>query len=91
LHVVPEAAMGGPLALVQTGDQIRLDVGERALELCVAPDELERRRAKLVPPTPGADISGYRRLYLGHVLQADAGCDFDFMTPEIIDSVAPVG
>ena len=90
LHVVPEAAMGGPLALVQTGDMIRLDVGERALELCVAPDELERRRAKLAPPAPGADISGYRRLYLGHVLQADAGCDFDFMTPEVVDDIAPV-
>jgi dihydroxy-acid dehydratase len=91
LHVVPEAAIGGPLALVQTGDVIRLDVAERVLELCVTSDELERRRAKLAPPTHGADISGYRRLYLDHVLQADAGCDFDFMTPLVVgDFAAPV-
>ena len=91
LHVVPEAAMGGPLALVQSGDRIRLDVPARALELLVAPEELERRRAQLAPPAAGADVSGYRRLYLGHVLQADAGCDFDFMTPAQVDEVAPVG
>jgi len=90
LHVVPEAAAGGPLALVQTGDRIRLDVGRRLLELCVAPEELERRRAALPPPLPAADVSGYRRLYLDHVLQADAGCDFDFMTPAMTGGVAPV-
>jgi dihydroxy-acid dehydratase len=89
LHVVPEAAMGGPLALVQTGDMIRLDVGERVLELCVAVDELGRRRAQLDLPLPGANISGYRRLYLSHVLQADAGCDFDFMTPAVMSDIAP--
>jgi L-arabonate dehydrase len=60
------------------------------LELCVTPDDLERRRAKLAPPTHGADTSGYRRLYLDHVLQADAGCDFDFMTPAAMNDIAPV-
>src|SRR6202521_2552918 len=79
LHVAPEAAIGGPLALVQNGDRIRLDVGERLLELCVAPDELERRRTKLTLPVPAESASGYRRLYVHHVLQADVGCDFDFM------------
>jgi len=91
LHVVPEAALGGPLALVQTGDMIRLDVEERTLELCVAPPELEQRRAKQPAPATGAALSGYGRLYLGHVLQADAGCDFDFMTPAAVDEIAPIG
>ncbi len=92
LHVVPEAALDGPLALVQTGDTIRLDVEARALELCVAPAELERRRATRPPAVAGgADISGYGRLYLGHVLQADVGCDFDFMTPAVVDDIAPIG
>jgi dihydroxy-acid dehydratase len=90
LHVVPEAAVGGPLALVRTGDRIRLDVGARALELCVTPEELAERRAQLSLSLPDAMNSGYRRLYLGHVLQADAGCDFDFMTPRSIEVVAPV-
>jgi dihydroxy-acid dehydratase len=90
LHVVPEAAMGGPLALVRTGDTVRLDVAERVLELGVTPDELGQRRARLAPWVPGADVSGYRRLYLGHVLQADAGCDFDFMTPAVAEDIAPV-
>jgi dihydroxy-acid dehydratase len=90
LHVAPEAAIGGPLALVQNDDCIRLDVDKRVLELCVAPDELERRRTRLVLPFADADVSGYRRLYLSQVLQADVGCDFDFMTPLSLDTVAPV-
>ncbi len=90
LHVVPEAAVGGPLALARTGDRIRLDVGTRALELCVTPEELAERRALLSLTLPDAMDSGYRRLYLGHVLQADEGCDFDFMTPRSIEGVAPV-
>jgi dihydroxy-acid dehydratase len=88
--VAPEAAIGGPLALVQNDDCIRLDVDKRVLELCVAPDELERRRTRLVLPFADADVSGYRRLYLSQVLQADVGCDFDFMTPLSLDTVAPV-
>ena len=90
LHITPEAAAGGPLALVRTGDRIRLDVKNRLLELCVAADEIERRRARLTLPKPEAPVSGYRRLYLQHVLQADAGCDFDFMLPETFPETAPV-
>ncbi len=89
LHVAPEAAAGGPLALVKTGDRIRLDVEARVLELCVAPEELDRRRALLTPSVPDDSVSGYRRLYVHHVLQANKGCDFDFMTPKQED-VAPV-
>jgi dihydroxy-acid dehydratase len=79
LHVTPEAAVGGPLGLVRTGDRIRLSVKDRTLDLLVEPSELARRRAgtPLPPPPPQR---GYRRLYLEHVLQADAGCDFDFLT-----------
>jgi dihydroxy-acid dehydratase len=90
LHIAPEAAVGGPLALVETGDSIRLDVDERRLELCVAPDELDRRRARLTLPQPDLSVSGYRRLYVHHVLQADAGCDFDFMVADGLPEVAPV-
>ena len=91
LHITPESAIGGPLALLQTGDRIRLDVDSRVLELCVSPDELERRRAQLKLPALDASGSGYRRLYLEHVLQADAGCDFDFMVEPAPRDTAPVG
>ncbi|GAB2611871.1 dihydroxy-acid dehydratase [Kribbella endophytica] len=80
LHVTPESAVGGPLALVRTGDQIRLSVAEARLDLLVEPDELERRRAELPPPPP-APATGYRRLFHEHVLGADEGCDFDFCRP----------
>jgi len=90
LHITPEAAVGGPLAVVRSGDRIRLDIDTRLLELCVAPEELEHRRARLVPPKPDTGASGYRRLYVHHVLQADAGCDFDFMVPESLPQTAPV-
>ena len=90
LHVTPESAIGGPLALLQTGDRIRLDVDSRLLELGVSPDELDRRRAQWKAPALDAGASGYRRLYLEHVLQADAGCDFDFMVETALRDVAPV-
>jgi dihydroxy-acid dehydratase len=77
LHVTPEAAAGGPLGLARTGDRIRLSVKRRALELLVDPTELGRRRA--VPPPAAPAERGYRRLFLDHVLQADGGCDFDFL------------
>jgi L-arabonate dehydrase len=80
LHVAPESAIGGPLALVQTGDEILLDVRERKLELLVAPQELERR-ARLFTPPPRHYDRGYGRLFLEHVTQADLGCDFDFLMP----------
>ena len=78
LHTAPEAAAGGTLALVQDGDMIELDVGERRLELDVPEDELARRRARWIPPEPATD-RGYCRLYVDHVLQADRGVDFDFL------------
>jgi dihydroxy-acid dehydratase len=80
LHVTPEAAAGGPLGLVRTGDRIRLSVTDRVLDLLVAPAEIERRRAA-APPPAALPARGYRRLYMEHILQADAGCDFDFLRP----------
>jgi L-arabonate dehydrase len=80
LHVAPESAIGGPLALVQTEDEILLDVPSRKLELLVSPDELVRR-ASLLKPLPAHYKRGYGRLFLDHVTQADMGCDFDFLMP----------
>jgi dihydroxy-acid dehydratase len=80
LHVTPDAAGGGPLALVRSGDRIRLSVKERRLDLMVADDELGRRRSALPAAAP-APARGYRRLYYEHVLQADRGADFDFLVP----------
>jgi dihydroxy-acid dehydratase len=77
LHVSPEAADGGPLALVQTGDRIRLSVSENRLDLLVDEAELARRRAGWVSGTT-VTRRGYDRLYYDHVLQAEEGCDFDF-------------
>ena len=78
LHVSPEAAIGGPLALVQNGDRIRLSVSHRRLDLLVSEAELARRRATHRRPAVPAE-RGYARLYLQSVLQAEAGCDFDFL------------
>lgn len=78
LHVSPEAAVGGPLALVRSGDTIELDVETRRLDLCVPDEELSRRRAAWTPPPPLAK-GGYQRLYIDHVLQADQGADLDFL------------
>lgn len=78
LHVSPEAAAGGPLALVQNGDLIELDVEARRLHLDVPDAELERRRAAWQPP-PAPTERGYARLYFEHVLQADRGADLDFL------------
>lgn len=77
LHVCPEAAVGGPLALVRDGDRIELDVPQRTLNLLVSAEELAQRKAAWTPPEP-AFTRGYGRLYIDHVLQADEGCDFDF-------------
>jgi L-arabonate dehydrase len=77
LHAAPEAAVGGPLALVRDGDVIELDVEAGRLHLDVAQAELEARRAAWAPPPPV--LSGYQRLYADHVLQADTGADFDFL------------
>jgi dihydroxy-acid dehydratase len=78
LHIAPEAAAGGPLALVREGDMIELDVERRRLHLDVADDELARRRADWTPP-PAHENRGYLKLYIDHVLQADHGADFDFL------------
>ncbi len=77
LHTSPEASIGGPLALVQDGDMIELDVKERRLHLDVADDELRRRKAQWVAPEPPA--RGYARLYVNHVQQAHLGADLDFL------------
>jgi dihydroxy-acid dehydratase len=78
LHVAPESAAGGPLAQVRTGDVITLDVPGRSLTLLVTNDELEQRRRAWRPDPPIA-TRGWSRLYVDHVLQADQGCDFDFL------------
>jgi L-arabonate dehydrase len=78
LHTAPEAAVGGPLALVRNGDLIEVDVPQRRLHLRVTEEELERRRAAWQPPQP-AMIGGYQHLYREHVMQADKGADFDFL------------
>ena len=78
LHVTPEAAAGGPLALVNDGDRIRLDAKKRRLDLLVEETELARRRQQWSPPRKPA--RGYERLYVDHVSQAHLGCDFDFLT-----------
>jgi dihydroxy-acid dehydratase len=81
LHVTPEAAVGGPLALVQDGDLIELDAGERRLTLLVSEEELAQRRARWRPPAR-PHLRGYPRFYAEHVLQPDEGCDFDFLRPD---------
>jgi dihydroxy-acid dehydratase len=78
LHVAPEAQAGGPLALIRSGDQVRLDVPSRTLALDISDEELATRRAGWKAPAPAAD-GGYTALYRDHVLQADRGCDFDFL------------
>jgi dihydroxy-acid dehydratase len=86
LHVAPESAVGGPLALVHDGDLVELDVPARKLVLHVGEDELEKRRADWQPPAPKYG-RGYGALFLKHITQANEGCDFDFLgagppTPE---------
>ena len=78
LHVSPEAAVGGPLARVKNGDRIKLSVAQRRLDLHVEEEELARRRAAWTPPVVPAR-RGYAKLYMDHVLQAEQGCDFDFL------------
>ncbi|HFX6248917.1 IlvD/Edd family dehydratase [Acinetobacter baumannii] len=79
LHVAPEAMAGGPLAVVQNGDFIELDAYAGKLHLKVSDEELKQRLENLAPPAPPSFIGGYRKLYVEHVLQADEGCDFDFL------------
>jgi dihydroxy-acid dehydratase len=86
LHVAPEAAAGGALALVENGDIIELDVARRRLELHVPDDELARRRRKWKAPEPPLE-RGYWRLYFDHVLQAHQGADLDFLAGKSGDFV----
>ena len=79
LHVTPEAAIGGPLALVKTGDRIRISVQNRKLDLLVDEAELNKRRKLLPKRTSPIHPRGYKKLYYDTVLQADGGCDFDFL------------
>jgi dihydroxy-acid dehydratase len=89
LHMTPESAIGGPLALVREGDRIRLDVEGRRIDLLVEEAELTRRKNELVVPPPGAAASpnrGYAALFHRTVTQADEGCDFDFLVPPRVDA-----
>jgi dihydroxy-acid dehydratase len=79
LHITPESAVGGPLALVKTGDMIRLDVAKRSIDLLVDDAELDKRRATLKLPAAEWAKRGYAHLFNETILQADEGCDFDFM------------
>jgi dihydroxy-acid dehydratase len=77
LHVSPEASVGGPIGLVRNGDRIRISVQNKTIDLLVSEKELEERRSQLPIPTPAK--RGYAKLYHDHVLQAEKGCDFDFL------------
>ena len=79
VHVTPEAAIGGPLAAVRNGDRIRLSVKDRSLSLRVSDAELAARMTTLKPDVSPRDARGYRKLFLTSVMQADEGCDFDFL------------
>ncbi|MFG6114805.1 IlvD/Edd family dehydratase [Halobacillus sp. MO56] len=85
LHVAPESAVGGPIGLIKTGDIIELDVENRKLELHVSEEELEQRKTEWTAPV--FEDRGYTRLYQNHVLQADKGCDFDFLLATNKDKV----
>ena len=78
LHVAPESAVGGPLALVRDGDWVELDVPKRRLTLEISDDELAARKSAWRPPPKPYD-RGWGRLYVDHVLQADQGADLDFL------------
>ena len=78
LHCSPEAAVGGPLALVKTGDRITVDVPARRIHLEVSDEEIARRRAAWTPPPPRWQ-RGYGFMFSRHILQANDGCDFDFL------------
>jgi len=81
LHVAPDAASGGAIGLVHTGDRIHLSVQNRSIQLLVSPKELQQRAAERVMPAK-APIRGYSKLYEREILQADEGCDFRFLLPE---------
>lgn len=81
LHITPESAVGGVHGLIRNGDEIELDVDARKVTLHVSDEELEARRRNFVAPVHAGSDRGYKKLFLDSVLQADAGCDFDFLQP----------
>ena len=89
LHAEPEAAIGGPLAFVETGDTVRLDVPNRSLVMDVADDVLAKRKAAWTPPETTHADRGYKKLYMDHVNQAGEGVDFDFMTKRPFTAQTP--
>jgi dihydroxy-acid dehydratase len=78
LHVAPESYVGGPLALLRSGDIVKLDIPNRSIDMLVGEDELVRRRESWRQPRPKAG-RGYNWIYAQHIEQADMGCDFDFL------------
>ncbi|UTW50360.1 dihydroxy-acid dehydratase [bacterium SCSIO 12827] len=78
LHVSPESHVGGPLALLKTGDIVKIDIPNRTIDMLVDEDELERRRAAWTPPKPRFE-RGYGWMFAQHIRQADEGCDFDYL------------
>jgi dihydroxy-acid dehydratase len=91
LHVTPEAAIGGPLAIVQNGDRIRLSVQARSIELLVSDEEIARRLAALPKREADPEARGYRKLFLETITQADEGCDFDFLKAVKVVATVPGG
>ena len=89
LHTSPEAAVGGPLAIVRDGDTIRLDVDKRMIELEITEQKLQKRLTEWSPPTQH-HLRGYMRLFAEHVLGADEGCDLDFLRPESDEALSRV-
>ncbi len=87
LHVAPEAHVGGPLALLESGDRIRVSVSQRKIEMLVDDQELERRRAAWKPPAPRYE-RGYGWMFARHITQANKGCDFDFLETDFGAPVA---
>jgi dihydroxy-acid dehydratase len=82
LHVSPESYVGGPLAFVQTGDPIEVDVAARTINLVVSDEEMARRKAAWTPPPPRYE-RGYGAMFSEHIGQADEGCDFDFLARHV--------
>jgi dihydroxy-acid dehydratase len=91
LHVTPESAAGGPLALVRTGDRVRLSVAKRSIDVLVSDEELQRRAQSLRPRALEPTARGYRKLFLTSITQADRGCDFDFMAASKTTARVPRG
>ena len=86
LHVAPEAFIGGPLALIKTGDIIEIDIPDRKLSVDISEDQMQKRRKNWVEPKPRFE-RGYGYMYSKHIEQADKGCDFDFLRTDFGSAV----